>query len=300
MYVLHFQHQRLLIFDPGLTVSGTPLSLNEGGSGDTFTVVLTDVPSSTVKINFTTIPDGNFTIDKSSLSFDSSNWNTPQSINLDAIDEPLVDGTVTASLRLEMDPISDGCFGSIGPSDYDVTIFNNDNAGWDVSEIIVSDLDSISMPIDSTSVSTSKRFLLDPASVTENNPETAEFSIVLTSQPLSNVYVDIINNDSTEKTLSTVSLTFTNSNWNVSQTITISSEDDTLIDGDQNTSITAQINAASDPAFLALAPENRSVITIDDDIGDFVLSEVNGNLKEEPPLNSVSFTVTLTAEPHLM
>ena len=285
------------LVDPGFTVSGTPLSLNEGGSGDTFTVVLTDVPSSTVKINFTTIPDGNFTIDKSSLSFDSSNWNTPQSINLDAIDEPLVDGTVTASLRLEMDPISDGCFGSIGPSDYDVTIFNNDNAGWDVSEIIVSDLDSISIPIDSTSVSTSKRFLLDPASVTENNPETAEFSIVLTSQPLSNVYVDIINNDSTEKTLSTVSLTFTNSNWNVSQTITISSEDDTLIDGDQNTSITAQINAASDPAFLALAPENRSVITIDDDIGDFVLSEVNGNLKEEPPLNSVSFTVTLTAEP---
>ena len=285
------------LVDPGFTVSGTPLSLNEGGSGDTFTVVLTDVPSSTVKINFTTIPDGNFTIDKSSLSFDSSNWNTPQSINLDAIDEPLVDGTVTASLRLEMDPISDGCFGSIGPSDYDVTIFNNDNAGWDVSEIIVSDLDSISIPIDSTSVSTSKRFLLDPASVTENNPETAEFSIVLTSQPLNNVYVDIINNDSTEKTLSTVSLTFTNSNWNVSQTITISSEDDTLIDGDQNTSITAQINAASDPAFLALAPENRSVITIDDDIGDFVLSEVNGNLKEEPPLNSVSFTVTLTAEP---
>ena len=285
------------LVDPGLSFSGTPLSLNEGGSGDTFTVVLTDVPSSTVKINFTAIPDGNFTIDKSSLSFDSSNWNTPQSINLDAIDESLVDGTVTASLRLEMDPISDGCFGSIGSSDYDVTILNNDTAGWDVSEIIVSDLDSISIPIDSTSVSTSKRFLLDPASVTENNPETAEFSIVLTSQPLSNVYVDIINNDSTEKTLSTVSLTFTNSNWNVSQTITISSEDDTLIDGDQNTSITAQINASSDPAFLALAPENRSVITIDDDIGDFVLSEVNGNLKEEPPLNSVSFTVTLTAEP---
>jgi len=285
------------LVDPGLSVSGTPLSLNEGASGDAFTVVLTDVPSSTVKINFTAIPDGNFTLDKSSLSFDGSNWNTPQSINLDAIDETLVDGTVTATLRLEMDPISDGCFNSIGLSDYDVTIFNNDTAGWDVSEITNSDLDSISMPIDSTSVSTSKRFLLDPASVSENSPETAEFSIVLTSQPLNNVYVDIINNDSTEKTLSTVSLTFTNSNWNVSQTITISSEDDTLIDGDQNTSITAQINAASDPAFLALAPENRSVTTIDDDIGDFVLSEVNGNLKEELPLNSVSFTVTLTAEP---
>ena len=287
----------LNIINPGLSTSGTPLSLNEGVSGDTFTVVLTDVPSGTVKINFTTTPDGNFDLNQSSISFDSSNWNTPQSINLDAIDEPLVDGTVTATLRLEMDPTSDGCFNGLGSSDYDVIIFNNDGPGWDVSEIIVSERDSLSMPADSISVSASKRFLVDPAYVTENNPETAEFSIVLTSQPLNDVYVDIINNDSTEKTLSPVSLTFTNSNWNVSQTITINSVDDVLIDGDQNTSITAQINAASDPAFLALAPENRSVITIDDDVGDFILSEVNGNLKEEPPINSVSFTVTLTAEP---
>ncbi len=293
----HSASATLNIINPGLSISGTPLSLNEGVSGDTFTVVLTDVPSSTVKINFTTIPGGNFSLDQSSLSFDNSNWDTPQSINLDPIDEPLVDGTVTATLRLEMDPTSNACFNGLAATDYDVIIFNNDTAGWDVSEIIVSNLDSISMPEEETELSTSKRFLVDPAYVTENSPETVEFSIFLTSQPLNNVYVDIINNDSTEKILSTTSLTFTNSNWNVSQTITISSEDDLLIDGDQNTSITAQINAASDSAFLALAPENRSVITVDDDVGDFVLSEVNGNLKEELPVNSVSFTVTLTAEP---
>ena len=287
----------LNIINPGISTSNTPLSLTEGVSGDTFTVVLTDVPSSTVKINFTTTPGGNFTVNQSSINFDSSNWNTPQSINLDPIDEPLVDGTVTAILGLEMDPSTDGCFAGIGSTNYNVTIFDNDIAGWDVSEIIASIQDSISMPNDSTSSSTSKRFLVDPAYVTENNPETAEFSIVLTSQPVNDVYVDIINNDSTEKTLSPVSLTFTNSNWNVSQTITISSVDDLLIDGSQTTSITAQINAASDSAFLVLAPENRSVTTIDDDLGDFILSDVNANLREELPINSVSFTVTLTAQP---
>ena len=287
----------LNIINPGISTSGTPLSLTEGVSGDTFTVVLTDVPSSTVKINFTTTPGGNFDVNQSSISFDSSNWNTPQSINLDPIDELLVDGTVTATLGLEMDSSTDLCFVGLGSTNYDVTIFDNDIPGWDVSVVIASIQDSVLIPNDTTSVTTSKRFLVDPAYVTENNLETAEFSIVLTSQPVNDVYVDIINNDSTEKTLSPISLTFTNSNWNVSQTITISSVDDLLIDGSQTTSITAKINAASDAAFLVLAPENRSVTTIDDDLGDFILSDVNGNLREEPPINSVSFTVTLTAQP---
>ena len=48
------------------------------------------------------------------------------------------------------------------------------------------------MPEEETELSTSKRFLVDPAYVTENSPETAEFSIFLTSQPLNNVYVDIV------------------------------------------------------------------------------------------------------------
>ena len=89
-----------------------------------------------------------------------------------------------------------------------------------------------------------KKGIVDPAFVTENDPAMMEFTIVLTAQPVNDVFVDIINNDSTEKTLSDTSLTFTNSNWNVSQTIIINSADDFLIDGDQNTSITARINAA--------------------------------------------------------
>ncbi|GIS21666.1 MAG: hypothetical protein CM15mP122_1720 [Bacteroidota bacterium] len=133
--------------------------------------------------------------------------------------------------------------------------------------------------------------------MTENDPATAEFSIVLTAQPVNDVFVDIINNDSTEKTLSDTSLTFTNSNWNVSQTIIINSVDDFLIDGDQNTSITARINAASDPAFLSLPPEDRQVLTIDDDLGDFTISDVSGNLKEEALGDLVTFTVSLTAIP---
>ena len=292
--------------DPGITPSGMPLVLDEGVSNDTFTIVLSDTPSDTVQINFTVSPTGHYVVSQDFVVFNNSNWNTPQSINLDAIDEPLVDGTVTATLVLDFDPSSDDCFIPLGTSTYSVTIFNNDIPGWDVSQVIRTVEDEattgeggVDLPTDSesTTISTGKRGIVDPAFVTENDPATAEFSIVLTAQPVNDVFVDIINNDSTEKTLSDTSLTFTNSNWNVSQTIIINSVDDSLIDGDQNTSITARINAASDPAFLSLPPEDRQVLTIDDDLGDFTISDVIGNLKEEALGDLVTFTVSLTAIP---
>ena len=56
-------------------------------------------------------------------------------LNLDAIDETLVDGTVTATLVLDFDPSSDDCFIPLELL-LIVTIFNNDIPGWNVSEVI--------------------------------------------------------------------------------------------------------------------------------------------------------------------
>ena len=71
--------------------------------------------------------------------------------------------------------------------------------------------------------------------------------------------------------------------------------DDFLIDGDQNTSITPELM----PLILHFYhyPQDRQVLTIDDDIGDFTISDVSGNLKEEALGDLVTFTVSLTAIP---
>ena len=42
-------------------------------------------------------------------------------------------------------------------------------------------------------------------------------------------------------------------------------------------------------------PEDRQVLTIVDDLGDFTISDVSGNLKEEALGDLVTFTVSLTA-----
>ena len=73
---------------PGvITYGGGSLSVTEGGANDIFGFALTDQPSSTVTINLTTSPAGQFTLTPSSFNFDSSNWSTSQSATLSAVDE---------------------------------------------------------------------------------------------------------------------------------------------------------------------------------------------------------------------
>ena len=65
------------------------------------------------------------------------------------------------------------------------------------------------------------------------------FTVVLDAQPTADVTVSITGNDATENSLSTDTLTFSSSNWNTPQSITIIGVDDTLVDGDITTTLTA-------------------------------------------------------------
>ena len=65
------------------------------------------------------------------------------------------------------------------------------------------------------------------------------FTVVLDAQPNADVTVSITGLDPTENSLSTNTLTFTAANWNTPQSITITGVDDTLVDGDITTTLTA-------------------------------------------------------------
>ncbi len=256
---------------PGvITYGGGSLSVTEGGANDIFGFALTDQPSSTVTINLTTSPAGQFTLTPSSFNFDSSNWSTSQSATLSAVDELIVDGTVTATLTLAAAPSSDNCFDNIGPLNFDVTITDNDTAGYIVNPVI--------------------------GTLTESDTTTASFTVILTRQPINDVIINLINSDVSEKTIGTTTLTFTSATWNVTQTIILNSVDELLVDGDQTTSITAEIDPSSDSNFTGLASQTVTVVTKDNEIGDFILGPISGNLTEQP-LNSVNFSVVLNAIP---
>ena len=95
---------------------------------------------------------------------------------------------------------------------------------------------------------------------------TATFTIVLTSQPTADVEIGISSNDLTEGTVSPASVTFTSSDWDTAQTITITGLDDALDDGDITYSIiTAADSTTSDTNYNGLDPDDVSVLNIDND-----------------------------------
>ncbi len=75
--------------------------------------------------------------------------------------------------------------------------------------------------------------------ITTEAGATNTFKVFLNAQPTGNVTVAITGLDATEGSLSASSLTFTTSNWNTAQTVTVTGIDDPQIDGDIVYTLTA-------------------------------------------------------------
>jgi hypothetical protein len=95
---------------------------------------------------------------------------------------------------------------------------------------------------------------------------TATFTVVLNTQPTTDVVFDVVSNDTGEGTVSPSTLTFTNANWDSAQTVTVTGVDDAIDDGDVVFTVTVSVNAAaSDDDYDALADADVSVTNTDDD-----------------------------------
>ncbi|MFO7031413.1 hypothetical protein B9T07_15755, partial [Limnospira fusiformis CCALA 023] len=125
--------------------------------------------------------------------------------------------------------------------------------------------------------------------------DTAEFTVVLDSEPTADVTLSIVSNDESEGTVALNELIFNPENWETPQTVTITGVDDDIDDGDQEFTITVGPAISGDPAFSGLAAQTVSVTNIDDDTAgvsiaptDFTIDEVGA---------TVEFEVSLTSQP---
>ena len=77
----------------GFTIveSAGTTAVTEAGTTDTFTVVLNAQPSSDVVISVTSGDTGEATVDSSPLTFNTLNWNTPQTVTITGVDDFTID-----------------------------------------------------------------------------------------------------------------------------------------------------------------------------------------------------------------
>ena len=240
----------------GFTLSKTTASVAETGTTDTFTVVLNSEPTANVTLTLSD-NDSSEVLYPSSVVFGTGNWSTSQTVTLTGKDDYIDDGNQDTLLMLT--PSSgDGNYNSptLSAQTVTATTTDNDTAGFTISRTT--------------------------ADVSENGT-TATFTVVLNTEPTNIVEFDITSDDLSEARVSPGSLTFSTGNWTISQTLTITGEDDS--DDDDNVTSTTSVAIDQpntlDSVYDSVGVQTINVLTIDD---------------EEMPIVTLSAAATTVAE----
>ncbi|MGK5091252.1 DUF1566 domain-containing protein [Deltaproteobacteria bacterium TL4] len=230
-------------------------------------------PTGFVAINVVSSDTTQGTVFPTSLTFTSSNWNTSQTVTVTRVGSSVAD-YYTIQLTLNTGSTTDSSgYAALEPPDVTVINTADPTAGFTLSGIFGN---------------------------TAEDGTTATFTVKLTSVPASDVVLNVVSSDTTEGTVSPAALTFTPSNWNTSQTVTMTGVNDDLADGPQ--SYTAQLTVktgtggtVSANIYAILKPEDVRVINTDDETAGFTVSTLSGNTDEAG--GTAAFTVELTSQP---
>ncbi|MEO8901331.1 MAG: Calx-beta domain-containing protein [Polyangiaceae bacterium] len=192
---------------PGFVLAGTTgLQTTESGGTATFTVALATQPTGT---NTVTLPLSSSntkegTVSPSSLLFtvdNTSNWAVPQSVTITGVDDTKADGLQGYQILFGAAVSGDPGYANKSPLPVNVSNADNDHAGVTVT----------------------------PTTCSTTPGTTAQFSVVLTSQPGDFVNITLTSDTPTEGVVSAPSpatLTFDPALWNVPQIVTVTGVDD--------------------------------------------------------------------------
>jgi trimeric autotransporter adhesin len=105
---------------------------------------------------------------------------------------------------------------------------------------------------------------------------TAQFSVVLTSAPSSDVTIALTVSDAIEASISTNSLVFNAANWNIPQIVIVTGLDDTFVDG--NVSFTVRTNVSS--AYSGLTAPDVSFTNLDNDTANTIYVDTTSDVAD--------------------
>ena len=210
----------------GVTVSPLELTIQEGSTGS-YTVVLNAQPTATVTISVTasdstsacrdssgascTRKSGVATVDKSSLTFTTTDWNSAQTVTVTATDEDMAGIFKFAQVTHDA---SGGGYDTVTVREVRVTVLDND-----VRNIVYQ--------------------IGSPGNLQENSAfgtyegSTHSYYVSLKSEPTEATTVTFASEDASRVTVSPASLTFSPTNWNVAQPVPFSVADNDVLGEDR-------------------------------------------------------------------
>ncbi len=254
----------------GVTLSTSTVNVAEGGATDSYTLVLTSQPTSTVQILFSTSTYG-VTLSTSTIDFTTDTWNVPQSITVTATNDAVNEGPHTSLITHSMAVPTGFAYGySVTPpsiTSVTATIGDNDSPGvWFAGTSTLA--------------------------VTEGSV-TDDFTVRLTSQPTSTVSVSFVTTTN-GVALSTSTIAFTSANWDVPIDVTVTAIDDVIAEGTASASVTTVISSTA-YGYSGLSVPVINVTVTDNDSAGVSISKSSFAVVEAGATDS--YTIVLTRAP---
>ncbi|MBF2760541.1 MAG: hypothetical protein ISN28_09775, partial [Ectothiorhodospiraceae bacterium AqS1] len=240
-----------------LTLSTTSVTVREGASA-TFKVKLSAQPSAAVTVTLPPITNTDVTVDKTSLTFNSGNWSSDQTITVRAAEDNDDTANETASVTL-----------SAEGGGYD-----------DISGTV-----SVNVTDDDKGL-----FTITPTTVDVDEGSNATFQVRLSALPSDTVTVTLVQPTNTDVTVDKTSLTFTTSNWNANQAVRVSASEDNDDADNEDATVTLTASGGGYGEVTGIVTVNVT----DDDAGLLVLSTTSMSIGEG---NSANFYARLSAAP---
>jgi hypothetical protein len=122
----------------------------------------------------------------------------------------------------------------------------------------------------------------------------ATFTVRLGSEPLSEVSFDVVSGNTREGLVKPERLTFDAGNWNKPVTVTITGQDDAIVDGDVAYAIAFTSVTSGDPLYEGLEPSSVPLLNLDDDVPVLAIDIEHARVGETH--GSVSATVHRNAK----
>ncbi|MEG4391875.1 DUF4347 domain-containing protein [Microcoleus sp. BROC3] len=232
----------------GFSIAPTNITATEGGATGSYKVKLTSQPTAPVNISFNT---GNaISPIATPITFDSTNWNVDQTVTVSAIDDNLAQGTHSGTIAHTVTS-TDASYNAKAMPDVTASITDNDSPGV-----------SIVQSAGSTNIA--------------EGGATATYGVVLTTAPAANV---TINFDTGTQISAIAPLTFTPSNWNVAQNVTVSAIEDSIAQGTRSGTIT-HTSVSTDTLYNGLTISPVTATIADNDTAGVSISPTSTTATE--------------------
>ena len=255
----------------GVTITPTSLTVLESQS-NRYAVKVTSQPTADVTVAIsghagTALTLSGTTLVSDSLTFTPENWNTPQTVAVNA-------GSVTADTDVTLvHGVSGGDYGSVTAADVAVTV--------------------VDIPENQVTIQVGVTLSRQALTVPEGGSNTYE--VVLGHQPTGDVTVTVTVDDTANNDVTTEegSLVFTTANWDEPQTVTVRAAEDDDALTDSNVTVSHTVGGANYEGVVV--PGLTVSITENDAVG--VTIDPTSLTVTEGDATGVSYTVALTSQP---